>query len=97
MSNSESSIVRRVLGYFLARPTAVETLEDVARWRLRALEISSKVKETNDALEWLVSRGLLERVTTRNAQALFRLNAERREEAERFLVQDPEDDADSEP
>jgi hypothetical protein len=79
--------VRRVLGYFVTRPAAAEGLEDVARWRLRDLEIEAKVAETNDVLEWLVGRGLLECVVTRSSPPLFRLNAERREEAEALLAQ----------
>jgi len=86
-SNPDATLVRRVLGYFVTRPAAVEGLEDVARWRLRDLEISSQVTETNDVLEWLVARGLLECVVTRSSPPLFRLNVERREEAEALLAQ----------
>ena len=78
--------MRQVLGYFVTRPAAVEGLEDVARWRLRDLEISRRIAETNDVLEWLVSRGLLECVTTSSSAPLFRLNPERREEAEALLA-----------
>jgi hypothetical protein len=78
--------VRQVLGYFVTHPAAIEGLEDVARWRLRDLEISARIAETNDVLEWLVEHHLLECVTTRSSTPLFRLSAHRRDEAANLLA-----------
>ena len=85
-SNPDATLVRQVLGYFVMRPDAVEGLEDVARWRLRDLEIASRIAETNEVLEWLVDRELLECVTTSSSGPLFRLIPDRREQAEALLA-----------
>jgi hypothetical protein len=80
------SLIRQVLSYFVSRPTAVEGLEDVARWRLLSLEIARNVEETEDAIEWLVQQGVLERVETRAAAPLYRLCAAKRQDAAELLT-----------
>ena len=78
--------IQQVLAYFVSRPLAVEGLEGIARWRLMSVEIARRVEETHDAIEWLVQHGFLERVDTRAAAPLFRLNAARAADAHALLA-----------
>lgn len=82
-----SQIILGVLSYFVSRPSAVESLEDIARWRLSRAEISRTVEETRDALEWLVKSGIIERLEPRASAPLFRLKMEKLEEAESLLAE----------
>jgi hypothetical protein len=74
-----------VLQYFVSKPAAVADLEDISAWRLLFIEISRRIEETHEALEWLVDSGYVERIDTLAAPPLFRLNAARVEEAQKLL------------
>jgi len=82
-----------VLSYFLTKPSAAESLEDIARWRLRQAAISRTVEETSEAIEWLIEKGLLERLDTRASGPLFRLNVTTRQQAEQLLARLTDEDA----
>jgi hypothetical protein len=80
-----AEIVREVLTYLMSKPDAAETLTDIARWRLMQQAIAQTVEETQRALTWLVRRGLVEEFQTTATPTLFRLNAERLNEARCLL------------
>lgn len=80
-------IAKDILEYFLRNPQAADDLEGVARWRLMSQAIYRDLQETSAALEYLVGRGLLTRVS-RPGAAFFRLQAEQRAGAEAFLAGD---------
>jgi hypothetical protein len=82
-------VVTQVLAYFVRHPHAADDLEGVARWRLLETAVRTRVQETHDALEWLVGRGFLDRVTTPGSTAVFRLNTAARDEIHAFLEADP--------
>jgi len=75
-----------VLAYFVSRPATVEGLEDVARWRLRSMEITRRVEQTDEAIRWLVDRGYLERIQAEAATPLFRLNGASADAARALLA-----------
>ena len=77
--------MKEVLAYFVRNPRAADDLEGVARWRLLETAVRTRVHETNDALEWLVGRGFLERVPTAGATTVFRLSAGAGDEIRAFL------------
>jgi hypothetical protein len=80
-------IAKDILEYFLRNPQAADDLEGVARWRLMSQTIYRDVQETSEALDFLVSRGLLTRIA-RPGSAFFRLQTEQRAGAEAFLTAD---------
>jgi hypothetical protein len=82
-------VVTEVLAYFVRHPHAADDLEGVARWRLLETAVRARVQETHDALEWLVGRGFLDRVTTSGSTTVFRLNTAAHDEIHAFLEADP--------
>jgi hypothetical protein len=75
----------QILSYFVRNPSAIDSLEGIAKWRLLEEAIHRNVLETEQALEWLVQQGyLLERPETK-AVRLYSLNVEKRAEAESLL------------
>jgi hypothetical protein len=86
---SELVVAKDILKYFLRNPAAADDLEGIARWRLLDEKIHQSLEETNQALDWLVARGLLEVDSRSGSGTLFRLNARKRAEIERFLDEGP--------
>lgn len=78
-------IVKKVLEYFLRHPQAADTLEGVARWRLPSQVIERTVDETNEAIQWLVQRGLLREHREPGTIPIFALDPSRKAEAEALL------------
>jgi len=76
-----------ILDYFLRNPQAADDLEGVARWRLMSQAVHRDVEETGQALDYLVKKGLLTRVSLPGS-AFFRLQAEQREDAKAFVAGD---------
>ena len=76
---------KRILRYFVRNPEAVDTYEGIVRWRLSEEAIHRTTAETQEALAWLVSQSFLREVPAAGGLHLFRLNPERRAEAEAFL------------
>jgi hypothetical protein len=69
----------------MRNPEAADTYEGIVRWRLLEQAIHDTTEKTEQALSWLVSRGFLCKVSIAGSVALFRLNREKRGEAEEFL------------
>jgi hypothetical protein len=63
-----------VLEYFREHPGAAADLERVSRWRLLHHEMTRLVEETERALSWLVSRGLLLRIDVTGVAPKYRLS-----------------------
>ena len=82
-----------ILSYFLRNPHAADDLEGVARWRLLNQTVHREVEETSQALDWLVERGFLGRVSRAGSGTIFRLRAEQRAAAEAFLERADETDS----
>ena len=78
---------REVLEYFLRNPQAVDNLEGVARWRLQDEAVWHTVEQVAEALGWLVDQGFLVRETAAGVPAVFRLNRNRADEAQRFVTE----------
>lgn len=79
--------MKDVLRYFLRNPQAADNLEGGARWRLLNETIHRSLEETSRALDWLLAQGLLVEVATPGSGRAFRLNQEKRADAESFLTQ----------
>jgi len=74
-----------VLAYFLRNPKAVDSLEDVARWRVPEEAVHFKVEQIDQALRWLVTEQLLVEERPKGVGRLFRLNTEKSRDAELFM------------
>jgi len=86
-------LVRDILMHYLQNPHTIDTIEGIAEWRLLEDIIHRRVRATDGAVAWLVEQGFLERIEGGAIPTLYRLNAAKREEAERFL-RDHSDGAD---
>ena len=76
---------REILRYFLRNPQAADSLEGVARWRLREEAICRNVDEINEAIGWLVAFGFLVEESVGGTGPIFSLNHGRTAEAKRML------------
>lgn len=74
--------------YFVEHPQALDSLEGVARWRLLQQRIEETVAETEAALEWLVEKGLLQRVDVAYGPPLFRADETSEADVERLLAEE---------
>ena len=83
--NRTAPAARQILSYFVRNPSAADSLEGIAKWRLLEEAIYRNVLETKEALEWLVQEGFLVETAQPHSGHTFRLNAERRMEARSFL------------
>lgn len=80
-----------VLRYYVENPGAVDTLEGIARWRLLDDFVRRRVAETEEALQWLVEHGYLERGDALPAGTpVYRLSTRGAGEAARVLTDDGE-------
>jgi hypothetical protein len=85
--SADPEIVSEILEYFIRNPTAVDSLEGVARWRLMNEAIRRSVVETEMALRWLVTHGFLEEISRPGLTPIFSLKAERLNVARDLLAQ----------
>jgi hypothetical protein len=83
---STDEIAEDVLSYFLRNPQAADNLEGIARWRLLSEAIHRTVEQTSQVLEWLVSQGVLLKVTAGGSEPVYCLNRGRRADAEALLA-----------
>jgi hypothetical protein len=81
-----TAIAKEILGYFLRRPHAADTLEGIARWRLLDERIHRRVDEIDQALAWLVEEGFLFQESAPGSQPIFSLNDAKAAEADDFLT-----------
>jgi hypothetical protein len=79
---------KEILSYFMRNPSAADSLEGVARWRLLEEKIHQGTEETRRALKWLVSHGFLVEERRKGAQPIFSLNGRNTEKTKELLQQD---------
>jgi len=76
---------RQILSYFVRNPSAVDSLEGIAKWRLLEEEIHRGVLETQQALEWLSGQGYLIESMQAHTGKLYSFNAAKRAEVQSLL------------
>ena len=84
-------LAKDILHYYLTHPAAVDTTEGLAHWRLLEEYVERTLRETQDALEWLVNCGFLRRVPRRGGPPVFMMNHDRRGDAEVFVAHEDAD------
>jgi hypothetical protein len=86
---------RQILSYFLRNPSAADSLEDIARWRLADEVIYQCVLETETSLHWLLKNGFLVEISESKRRSgrsgseqrrLFSLNREKVDEAQSIVA-----------
>ena len=92
---SPPRLAKDILSYYVKHPMAADTCEGLARWRLLEEYVEQTTRETEQALDWLVTRGFLSASSGPGNDRVFVLNADRRQEAETF-VEDPKEEKDAE-
>jgi hypothetical protein len=78
-------VAKEILRYFLRNPDAVDSLTEIARWRLMEETVRRTVEETYDSLTWLIDQGYLSEELRVGTESLFQLNRAREEDATRFV------------
>ncbi|MGA2275960.1 MAG: hypothetical protein ABSG00_00025 [Terracidiphilus sp.] len=87
-------VAKEILSYFLRNPEAADSLTELARWRLMEERVRRSVESTEAALNWLIDEGYVQREARLGTESLFRLNPDRRQDAESLLEESShEDDA----
>ena len=80
-------VIRQILDYFLCHPAAVDSADGIAQWRLLEEGIQPSLAEVEEALRWLVSRGILREVTVPGSRHVYTLDADMQDKARRFLAE----------
>jgi hypothetical protein len=75
-----------IMNYFLRNPNAADDLHGIAGFRLLDEAIYRHVAQVNDALEWLVGRGWLTKMSSTSSHPIFALNTAARTQAEAFVA-----------
>lgn len=84
-ASTPTELAKEILSYFLRNPHAADSLEGVARWRLMEERVHRQLENTDQALNWLVRRGFLVKVSSEWTESVYQLNDVNRSTAERFV------------
>jgi Fe2+ or Zn2+ uptake regulation protein len=84
-ARTPDEVIRQILDYFLSHPEAVDSADGIAHWRLLEEVIQPSVAGVEEALRWLVSRGLLREVAVPGSRHVYTLNTDMQDRAKRFL------------
>jgi hypothetical protein len=79
------AVAKDILSYFVRNPDTVDSMTEIARWRLTQELVRRSVEETRDALTWLIEQGYLNEESRVGTESLFQLNKARLEDASRFV------------
>ncbi len=82
------AVATQILSYFLRNPEQADSLTELARGRLMEERIRLSVESTQAALNWLVAEGYVQQEARVGTESLFRLNPERRQDAESLLKEE---------
>jgi len=88
---ANEKVAKDILRYFLRNPGAVDSLKEIARWRLMQEAVRRSVEETQDALEWLTEEGFVSEESRTGAENIYQLNPARRAEAASFVEDNAKD------
>jgi hypothetical protein len=85
----EPPLTRDIMRYYMRNPNVADTLEGLARWRLLEQTVHETVSEVQEAVNWLVSQGLLRKILRLSSPPLFELNRDRLDECKQYLKKSP--------
>ena len=78
-------IARDILSYLLQHPAAADTFDGIVRWRILEEMARRSVASTGVAMRWLIAKDFLTEEKTPGGQSIYRLNPEKRSEAESLV------------
>lgn len=84
---ADLGVIKDILRYFLHNPGAVDSLAEIAHWRLMQETVRRSVEETQLALNWLMANGYVREETRVGTASLFVLNAARLADAESLVAE----------
>ena len=88
MANGKAAsvaVAKEILRYFLRNPEAVDSLTEIARWRLMQEAVRRSVEETRVALTWLIEQGYVREEVHIGTESLFQLDPSRLKDAVEFV------------
>jgi hypothetical protein len=80
--NRREEVAGHILSYFLRHPTAMDSFEGIVRWRVMEEMVHRSMASTEQALQELIAEGYLTEEAVPGGKPIYRLNHERRAEAE---------------
>ena len=89
---NREELARQILSYFLRNPQCVDDLKGITKLRLLDELIHRAVRDTSEAIEWLVAKGYLDATEPTGTERIFRLNEEKRDEALLFVKENESED-----
>jgi predicted transcriptional regulator len=81
-----------ILAYLVENPGAQDTLEGVAHWWLLEQRIEDQTAKVQEALDELVSKGLVIENKGPDARFHYRINRDRMKRISAILSRDPDDE-----
>lgn len=84
MNKETEEVVCDILQYLTENPHAQDTVEGIAQWWISERTIRKRMGLVKKALETLVAEDLVIARKGPDAQTIYRMNAQRREEIETF-------------
>jgi hypothetical protein len=84
-TSEASDTAYQILAYLHANPEAQDTLEGIVEWWLLERRIKNQTAKVNEALESLVSGGLVTARTGKDGRTHYAIERGRREEIETLL------------
>jgi len=88
-TRAQPDLAAEIMNYFLRNPNAADDLHGIAGFRLLDEAIYRHVAHVSEALEWLVSVGWLNKMSSTSSNPIFTLNTAARIEAEQFVADRP--------
>lgn len=89
---NREELAREILAYFLRNPQCVDDLKGIANLRLLDEMIHRAVRDTSEAIEWLVAKGYLDASEPTGTERIYRLNEEKLDEAVLFVKENELED-----
>lgn len=83
--SKRDEIAKDILSYLLRHPAAADTFDGIARWRILEEIARRSIASTEDAMRWLIAKGFLSEEKIAGGQSLYRLDPEKRKEAESLV------------
>jgi hypothetical protein len=80
--SGREEIARAILSYLLRHPAAADTFEGIVRWRILEEIAKSTAASTEEAMRWLIARGLVCEQKITRGRVIYKLDPARRNEAE---------------
>lgn len=83
----KSDISFEILGYLIEHPDAQDTADGIAQWWILERCVKSQAPLVNEAIDYLVERGLIVRRKAKDSKIHYRINRRKAREVSALLKQ----------